>query len=201
MARWFRFVVLTVACSGSAPFASARPAQSDADSKEIAAYRLTLDALAKVTNINRTMVQQMMKDPKLQESARINEELDGLSEKDELTEADEKRMEELSARMEQLEDVSNPLGGDAKSLSEMEARMKKYPPLMQALAREGMTAREYAKFWLAFIQAAFAHGFQKSGMLKELPPDVNKENVKFIAEHEAELQAMQKELEALGKKP
>jgi hypothetical protein len=63
-----------------------------------------------------------------------------------------------------------------------------------------MAPREYAKFWLAFIQAAFAHGFKKSGMLKELPPDVNPENVRFIDEHAAEIEAMQKEFQALGRK-
>jgi hypothetical protein len=81
----------------------------------------------------------------------------------------------------------------------MEARMRKYPPLVQALQREGIAPREYAKFWLAFIQAMFAQGFQKSGLIKELPKDINADNVKFVADHAAEIEAMQKELEALGK--
>jgi hypothetical protein len=37
-------------------------------------------------------------------------------------------------------------------------------------------------------------------MLKKLPADVNPENVQFIADHEAEIEAMQKEFEALGKR-
>jgi hypothetical protein len=180
---------------------AAQPA-GDADSKEIAAYTLTLEALKKVVNVNRTMMQQMMQDPKVRESLKVDAELAALSKKEELTAADEKRIEELEARKEQLEnDADNPLGGDAKSLAEMEARIRKFPPMQQALQREGMTPREYAKFWLSFIQASFAHGMQKSGMLKQLPADVNAANVKFVAEHEAEIQAMMKELQPAGKLP
>ena len=180
-------------------FAAQTPA--DADTKEIAAYTLSLEGLKKVINVNRSMFQQMMQDPKVREAMKVDAELEALSKKDELTEADEKRVEELEARKEQLEnDADNPLGGDAKSLGEMEARIRKYPPMQQALQREGMAPREYAKFWLAFIQASFAHGMQKSGMLKQLPADVNAANVKFIADHEAEITAMMKELEGLGKK-
>jgi hypothetical protein len=173
----------------------------DADSKEIATYRLTSAALSKVIAVNRALVQQMMQDPKIKEVMKVAAEIDALEKKDALSEADDKRLEELRALQEQLEDsTDNPLGGDARSLTEMEARIRKYPPLLQALEKEAMLPRDYAKFWLAFIQAAFVHGFQKSGMLKELPPDVNPENVKFMEEHASEIEAMQKEFEALGRK-
>ena len=33
----------------------------------------------------------------------------------------------------------------------------------------------------------------------KLPPGVNADNVRFVAEHQAELQAVQKELDAIGK--
>ncbi|MGH9310488.1 MAG: hypothetical protein ACRD1U_14010 [Vicinamibacterales bacterium] len=172
----------------------------DADAKEIAAYRLTTAALTKVVNVNRAMVIQMQQDPKLQEALKIGKAIDALEAKDELTEAEQKQLDALRERQDQLEDsADNPLGGDTKSLSEMEARIQKYPPLMQALQKEGMSPRDYAKFWLAFIQAAFVQGFKKSGMLKEIPAEVNPENVKFIEEHAAEIEAMQKEFAALGK--
>jgi hypothetical protein len=175
-------------------------AQADPDMKEIAAYRLTLDGLKKVINVNRSMVQQMMEDPKVREAMKIDAELEALEKKDEPTEAEQKRIEQLQARKEQLEaEEDNPLGGEAKTLSDMEARIRKYPPMQQALQREGLAPREYAKFWLAFMQASFAYGMQKSGMLKQLPADVNPENVKFVADHEAEIQAMTKEFEGMRK--
>lgn len=45
--------------------------------------------------------------------------------------------------------------------------------------------------------AVMIAGFQKSGLLKELPKElkeVNPENVKFILGHEAELAGMRKEM-------
>jgi hypothetical protein len=196
-----RLVLLLVCLAAGLPADAAQRGAMDADAKELSYYRLTLPNLQKVIAVNRALVQTIMQDPKVREGLKIDAELEALSKKDELSEADEKRMAELEARKEQLEDaMDNPLGGDARTLGEMEARIRNYPPMAQALQREGMTPREYAKFWLAFLQAGFAHGFQKSGMLKELPADVNPENVKFIDQHQAEIAAMQKEFEALGRR-
>ena len=175
--------------------------QADAEAKEIASYRLTKPNLDKVINVNRALVQQLLADPKAREAIKIETEIDALEKKDSLTEAEEKRLEALRERQEQLENEDdNPLGGDARSLSEMEARIKRYAPMMAALQKEAMAPREYAKFWLAFVQAAFAQGFKKAGLLKELPPDVNPDNVKFVEDHADEIEAMQREIEALGRK-
>jgi septal ring factor EnvC (AmiA/AmiB activator) len=194
-------VALTVCCLLFSALAPGGQKSEDADSKEISTYRLTTAALTKVVNVNRALIQQMLQDPKVKQAEKIGAEIDALEKKDQLSDAEEKRLQELRARQEQLEEsADNPLGGDAKTLSELEERIKKYPPLVQALQKEGMTPREYAKFWLVFIQAAFVHGFKKSGMLKELPADVNPDNVKFMEDHAAEIEAMQKEFEALGRK-
>ena len=194
-----RFVVLTLVSVLASPLHALQKVD-DADAKEIASYRLTSAALAKVVNVNRAMLIQMQQDPKVQEALKVDKAIEALEAKDELTEAEQKQLDALRERQDQLEDsADNPLGGDTKSLGEMEARIKEYPPLMQALQKEGMAPREYAKFWLAFIQAAFVQGFKKSGMLKEIPAEVNPENVKFIEEHAAEIEAMRKEFEALGK--
>lgn len=206
MAGWWRRALVgsiagLMIGSPSTPVASAGQQPGDADSKEVAAYRLTLPNLKKVINVNRTILQALLQDPKVQEGLRIDAELEALEKKDAPTEADEKRIAELEARKEALEEATdNPLGGDVKSLDEMEARIKNYPPMAQALEREAMSPREYATFWLAFLQASFTQGFQKSGMLKQLPAGVNADNVRFVAEHEAEIRAMQKEFDAFGKR-
>ena len=194
-------LVLALAVSLPMPAASRAQRQDPADLKEIEAYRLTEPALKKVIAVNRSMVQEILKDPKARQAITLRQELERLEEKDDPTPADETRMDDIRKRLEQLDAAVDPLGGDASSLAEMEAQMAKYPPMAAALAREGMTPREYATFWLAFMQAAFVHGFQKSGLLKELPPGVSPENVQFIADHGAEIDAMQKELEALGTPP
>jgi hypothetical protein len=71
--------------------------------------------------------------------------------------------------------------------------------MANALKQVGMPTREYATFMIAIVQATIAAGFKKSGMLKEMPKDVNVEKVKCIEEHEAELKAMRDELDKLGK--
>jgi hypothetical protein len=194
-------VLSTAALCGLLTAGPASSQQGDADAREIALYRLTVPALAKVININRALVQQLAQDPKAREAMQVETEIAALEKKAPLTEADETRLEALRTRRDELEEAAdNPLGGESKTLSEMETRIKNYPPLMQALQKEGLSPRDYGKFWLAFIQAMFVQGFKKSGMLKELPPDVNPENVKFVEEHAAEIAAMQKEFEALGRK-
>jgi hypothetical protein len=183
------------------PAAAATTQAKDADTKEIAAYRLTTAALRKVINANRIVAQQLMQHPNVQEARKIDDEIEALEKKDPLTAADEKRLDALRERQQQLEDSDDsPLGGESRTLDEMETRIKAYRPLLQALQSEGMTPREYARFWMAFVQASFAQGFKKAGMLKELPPEVNPENVKFIEEHTAEIEAMQKEFEVLTRR-
>ena len=56
---------------------------------------------------------------------------------------------------------------------------------------------------LASVMAGMVAGFQKSGMIKDLPKElsasINPANIKFMEEHGAELEQMQKELEAFTK--
>ena len=200
MIQWIGVAAIAIAALASASPAYAQAAAADSDAKELAAYRLAGDTLTRVIRINRAFVQQVMQHPKVEEARKVEAEMEALSRKDELSELEQKRMVELARRHQALEEaVENPLGGESKSLSEMATRIEKFPPLMEALQREGLTPREYAKFWLVYLQAAFAYGFQRSGMLKELPADVHPANVRFIGEHQAEIEAMQKEFEALGR--
>lgn len=193
-----RLVVFTLVSALAVPVYAGQDV--DPDAKEIAAYRLTAPALAKVVNVNRALLAGMRNDPKFRETLDVEKEIGALENKQSLTEAEEERLGALRERREELEDsVDNPLGGDTKTLGEMEARIREYPPLMQALQKEGMSPRDYAKFWLAFVQAAFVQGFKKSGMLKEIPAEVNPENVKFVEDHAAEIEAMQQEFAALGR--
>jgi len=190
--------VAVLLCAASPAYAQ----EANADAKAIAAYRLTSEGLRKVINVNRAILETVLSDPKVQESMKVAAQIDALSKKDELTSSEEARLEQLEARKAQLEEAAdNPIGGDVKTLAEMEARIRKYPPMVEALKIEGMSAREYSTFWMAFLQAALAHGFQKAGMMQQLPADVNPGNVQFVAEHQQEIQAMQKEFEALGRRP
>ena len=180
---------------------------SAADTKELATYRLTMENTKKIYALFRAIGQEMARDPKFQALQKTKAEIEALSKKDELTDAESERLEKLEMLKEQQEEefekendganVSN-----AQSLNQMEAAIKANPRFMAMMTKVGLTPREYAKWTLASLMAGLAAGFQQSGVLKELPKDlkdVNPENVKFILEHEAELNAMRGEMEKIGK--
>jgi hypothetical protein len=182
---------------------------SPADTKELASYRLTMETTKKVYALFRAIGQEMASDPKLQALQKTKAEIAALSKKDELTDAESERLEKLEMQAEEQEDAleqANSAGNmsNSQNLNQMEAAIKANPRFTAALSKVGLTAREYAKWTLASLMAGMVAGFQKSGVLKELPKElkeVNPDNVKFILEHEAELTAMQKDMEKLGRTP
>ena len=174
-------------------------AQADADVREVTAYRLTMESVNKAAAAMRLVAAELKKDPRYQELATVKAELEALRKKDELTESEEARIEQLTAREEQLESTLDNKGlAKSDTLSDMEASLKAEPVFAGALAKAGIPPREFAKFLLAMFQASFAAGLQKAGTIKELPKEVNAENVKFVLEHEAELKTLQEEMKALG---
>ena len=173
-------------------------AQVDADAKEIASYRLTMESIRKLDVAMRAAFAEMEKDPKYQALRKVEEEIEAIEKKEDATEADDARLEALREQKEKMEAETDL--GDAKTLSEMEAQVRKVPAMARALASAGLSPREYSKIMLAMVPAAMAAGMKKSGLLKTLPKEVNAENVKFIEDHEAELAAMQKRWQAMGGK-
>jgi len=189
-----------------------------ADEKELAAYKITMPTLTKVMAAMRAVSAEALKDPKAQQAAKLEGEvadieaqIEKLEKKDELTKADEARLETLNGQLEKLREEKDRLEeaaeaaedksmSNAKSLSEMEQAINKTPMFARALAGQGLTAREFSKFMLAMMQAGMVYGFSQGKVdYTKLPPGVNPDNVKFVAEHQAELQAMQKEFEGAGK--
>ena len=183
--------VLAITLSLAAPALQTR-GPADADLKELSSYTLTMETLNKVDRAMRAMMAEMRKDPKVQEIERLKAELTALKKKDETTEEEDRRMETLGLRIEELESDANPLRlNDAGTISEMAAGIQKEPRLAAALQREGLTPREFSKFMLAMLQAGFAAGMQKAGLLKTTPEGTNPANIKWVLEHEAELQKLQ----------
>jgi uncharacterized protein DUF4145 len=180
----------------------AQTAALSADEKELAAYRLTVPTLNKVAAAMRSMAQEMMQDPKVKEGMKLEAEIDALEQKEELTEAEQEKLEKLRERQTALEEsMPSPMGNNAQTLSDMEAAITQFPQMARALQREGLTPREYATFMLAMLQAGLAYGLSQGKLdMSKLPAGINPENIKFIAEHQKELEAMQKEFEVLSKK-
>jgi hypothetical protein len=174
---------------------AAAKARSDADMKELATYTLTMDTLNKVDRVIQRVTAEVKKDPKVIETTKLKAELKALTDKDETTEAEDKRMETIRERLEAIEssDDNNSMSvGDGQDLNAMAAKIQALPAAASALRAEGLSAREFSKFMVALLQAGLAAGLQKSGLLKTTPEGTNPANIKFMLEHEAELQKMQK---------
>ena len=168
--------------------------------------------------VMRSMAKEMMQDPKYQQAMKIEKQIEGveaevakLEAKTEMTEAEGKKLEALNEQLEKLQsqkeqieetiDTDNPMSSNSKTLTEMEQNIGKVSVFTRALEREGLSPREYSKFMLALLQAGMVHGLSQGKVdYSKLPPGVNADNVKFIDEHKAELEALQKEFEALGKR-
>lgn len=134
----------------------------------------------------------------------LREQLDALEQKRVMrTEAEDARLEQLREQRDALEASTGPRLEEANTLSEWEAAIRQYPPMARALRAAGMSPRDYAKFMLSMLGAGMVAGLKTAGHMKEMPKEVagvvSAENVKFVEQHAAELTALQKKWEALGK--
>lgn len=189
---------LAVLCS--VPIAS--PSSPESDLKEVSTYKLTVPVLKQVVLATRNLVAAMPSDPRFQRAQKLKAEMAAMSaamEKGEPTEADVEKIQKIGQEIEAIEGSLNIMGGQ-KSLDEIEAAALREPLVGKAMKAAGLSAREYAKFMAALLQASMIAGFQKEGMLKTVPKEANLENVKFVEQHAAELAAFMKEMEALSQK-
>lgn len=211
--RALRFPLITsllffVAFSSALPASSgavnvAAQATRDADTQELKSYTLTTAAMNQFVTATRNMMTAAKADPRFDEMRKLQAEIEKLEAKEEPTDADYERLDQLNEQAEALEDkLPNINIADAKlkSLTDIENAIKSEPLMAKALAGAGMSPRDYAKFTLAFFQAAMIHGMQKSGLVKEIPKDlqatVNMENLKFIEANQAQITALMKEFQA-----
>lgn len=86
------------------------------------------------------------------------------------------------------------IDGDATE-EQAVASLARKPAVVAALARAGMTPRDYVDISMAYLGASMAYGFSKSVPNYKVPAD-QVANVAFLRAHEAELLAMQKRMEA-----
>jgi DNA repair exonuclease SbcCD ATPase subunit len=134
----------------------------------------------------------------------LREQLDALEQKRPMrTDADDARLEQLRERSDALEEATGPGLDKAETLSEWEAAIRRHPAMARGLRAAGMSPRDYAKFMLSMLGAGMVAGLKMAGHIKETPKEladvVSPENVKFVEQHHAELAALQKKWEALGK--
>jgi hypothetical protein len=179
-------IAATLLVAANAAAQARRAAPGDPDMAELVAYRLNTATLQKVIVATQAFGQALQNDPKYRGFMAAQKELKALQAKEEPTPADEKRIEALEQQIEQMSDGMDR-GGDAQTLADMERKIAAMPHMPEALAKAGLTPREYAKFTLSLIQAGFLAGMKKAGQLKQAPPGVSMENVQFVIDHETEI--------------
>jgi hypothetical protein len=149
-----------------------------------------------VMQAQRDLADAMKADPRFIKVEGLRAEIEKLREKDDMTEADEARLEKLEEEMNQAKGIDSSNDDNPQTLSQMAAAINDVPAARAALAGAGLDAREYTKFSLTAMQAGMIAGMMKAGILKEVPKElaatVNMENVKFMQEHEAEVEAFAK---------
>jgi hypothetical protein len=159
-----------------------------ADDRELLQFRLTNAILAQAEAVAKAFDANVAKDPKMKRRLDAQREIAVLEKKDNLTPAEEKRLDELRAI---VGDEPIDLGINAGSLSEISAQLTKIPAMAAALKSAGMPAREMAKFIVTAVQAAMIVGLGGA-----VPPGAAGENVKFVTANQAAIERINKLLGA-----
>jgi hypothetical protein len=175
-------------------------AEIDRDVAELRAYVLTMPKVKQMAAATLAYAQAQSRDPRVQARRQREKELTALEAKSaaRLTEAEQKRLAELRAKLD-AEDADAARRGDdqePKTLGDMARRIEREPDLSNAIRGAGLTTREYSMLTLSFFNAMFAHGLKKAGRIKELPADILPENIAFIQSNEAELNQIVVQLQA-----
>lgn len=169
------------------------PAQANsgaADAREVQGYRLTMSKLNQLNQAISDLHRQRDADPAYQRLLTRKRELATLHEKTEPTDADQERMDRLEAEIEEAQQAEDVPEENDQSLSALAQRMAADPRIAGALKRANLAPREAATMQLALFQVAFAVGMLESGTIKEIPREVNPDNVSFYRTNRAAIGAL-----------
>jgi hypothetical protein len=185
--RWSIHLAAAALLGSLAPAPTAAQAGADADTREVQAYRLTMPKLKQLNAVLADLQRQRAADPAYQQLLKKKQELEALGKKDELTDAEQRRMEQLATEIEEAEQAEDEPEAEDQSLSAMAERMAADPRIAGALQRAGLPPREAATMMLAFFQAAVTAELLESGTIKEIPKEANADNVKLYQANKAEI--------------
>jgi hypothetical protein len=187
--------IVAALLAATAAAAAQAPSTADRDMAEVRAYRLTMPKLQAVRQIYAQFFESIRNDPQFVAVQTLQKEKAALEAKAEPTEADQQRIEQIDAEIERIEGGLNLNVGQKQTLADMARAFESNPKMNAAIRGAGLTPREFATIQLALFEAVLAHGFQKSGTIKELPKEFSQENIQFVREHEAEITALMSDLQ------
>lgn len=182
-------LAFAVVLAAVAPVVANAQSPDDADAREIRAYRLTMPKLRQLNQAGLEVAKQDEADPKNRGLAQKQRELKALQEKEELTAAEQDRLDQLEREVAEGEDEGDE--NDVRSLGEAVNRIESNAPFSAALRKVGLPPREAAVMLLALFEAGFAAEMLESGAIKQIPNTVNPDNVKFYQANKADLQSLQ----------
>ena len=188
--RWCARLGIAALLAALVPVAAlAQSPSDDADSREVQAYRLTMPKLRQLNQAGLDAAKLREADPKYRGLAQKKKEYKALQEKEDLTSAEQDRLELLEREISEggADDEEDP---NPKSLGDMARQIESNPRLSTALRKAGLPAREAAVMMVALFQAGFTAGMLESGAIKQIPKTVNPDNVKFYQANKAELESM-----------
>jgi hypothetical protein len=196
-ARMLTTAVSTLTCL--APGISAQQ-RAGADEKEIEAYRLTLPALKKYEAVADHLAAWAKTNPEVQAHIRLQASIDSLSKKEELTEAEEARLEKLREQLEKIEASNEPQKmDDDMDIADVVAEITKHKPMVDALQKAGISAREYVVFSFALLEAGMYAAMKQQGMINDIPKDANAANIRFVEQNGPALQAAGAKMDKVSK--
>jgi predicted phage tail protein len=201
----FRTLFMTALASlafTAAPLTSASAQGTNAkDAAELKSYRLTMDGIRKLSAAGEAMQKAIENDPRFKEEASVRKDIEALEKKDELTPAEEKKLDDLRNKLEEIEaknDKDNDKNRNPETIDEMAKQIESVPEMAKAIKSAGLSPREYSVLSLVTFQAMMAHGMQKQYGTKELPKEfqgtVLADNIKFVADNEAEINRLLEKL-------
>lgn len=194
MLKSIRVLLIAVTVLGCASL-SAAAQQTPADAREIAAYRLTPAALKKYDAVADHLVAWIKSNPEAQAEIRLRASVDSLSKKDELTDAEQARLEKLQEQLARLEESAEDDSDDDDTIAGMTAGLMKQKPVMDALRKAGFAPREFVLFNMAMLQASGFAQLKQQGMEKHIPKEANAEHIRFAEQNAAAFQAILLKLE------
>lgn len=170
--------------------AQAPSSRSAQDLQAIRDYKLSMPVVEKIAKANAAAKQAAAKDPKQQRLAKLEAELAALTAREDLTEAEWKRMGVLEDEIARAEDDGDDGRNGTGSLADFARQVEANPPLAAALRSVGLSSREYATAVFALFEAGMTDAFIEQKLLKQAPPEVSKHNLDFVRQNRVQLTAM-----------
>jgi hypothetical protein len=142
------------------------------ENKELNAFQLTMARVKQADRAITSAYEALMADPAHQAEIERRKAI----ESGEL-EVSEAEMDAMTREQQEEEAEGDTLAAAVR-------RIEKEPKLTAALRSVGMSPREFVLTEVALIQAAFAYGAKKQGLLKEYPKEVSPQHIAFVSENE-----------------